>query len=62
MTDTPTYSEWQRQPLIDEATRLYLLAQQQAGEIVQLRLELKDAIAAYRKRIIDNERNRDDWK
>lgn len=62
MNDTPNYGEWQRQPLVDEATRLYLLAQKQAEEIVQLRLDIKDAIAAYRERIITNERERDDWK
>lgn len=62
MNDTPNYAHWERQPLVEEATRLYLLVQTQADVISHLRLASKDAIAAYRALIIQQEKERDDWK
>ena len=57
MEDLPNFAEWERQPLVDEAFKMYrrLIALQSANE--QLRLDLKDAMKMVRQ-----QHNKDDWK
>jgi len=57
MNDTPNYAEWQRQPLVDEATKMYLALQQERMANEQLRIDLKDAMKLVRK-----QHDKDDWK
>ena len=45
---TPTFSTWDRATLDKFALKAYLRLQQQQDQLEQLRLDLKDAIAAYR--------------
>lgn len=51
--DTPTYSTWERQPLVDEATRLYNLLVEKQHEIECLKLDIKTRREAYRKFIVE---------
>ena len=46
---TPTFSTWERQTLDKFALNAYLGLQEQQDQLEQLRLDLKDAIAAYRE-------------
>ena len=46
---TPTFSTWERQTLDKFALEAHLRLQQQQDQIEQLRLDCKDAIAAYRE-------------
>ena len=45
---TPTFATWDRATLDKFALESYLRLQQQQDQLEQLRLDLKDAIAAYR--------------
>ena len=45
---TPTFSTWERETLDKFALEAHLRLQQQQDQLEQLRLDLKDAIAAYR--------------
>ena len=45
---TPTFSTWERQTLDKFALEAHLRLQQQQDQLEQLRLDLKDAIEAYR--------------
>jgi LPS O-antigen subunit length determinant protein (WzzB/FepE family) len=45
---TPTFSTWDRATLDKFALEAYLRLRQQQDQLEQLRLDLKDAIAAYR--------------
>jgi len=45
---TPTFATWERETLDKFALDAYLRLQQQQDQLEQLRLDLKDAIAAYR--------------
>ena len=45
---TPTFATWERETLDKFALEAYLRLQQQQDQLEQLRLDLKDAIAAYR--------------
>ena len=45
---TPTFNTWERQTLDKFALEAHLRLQQQQDQLEQLRLDLKDAIAAYR--------------
>ena len=45
---TPTFSTWDRATLDKFALEAHLRLQQQQDQLEQLRLDLKDAIAAYR--------------
>ena len=45
---TPTFSTWERKNLDKFAVEAYLRLQQQQDQLEQARLDLKDAIAAYR--------------
>ena len=45
---TPTFSTWGRATLDKFALDAYLRLQQQQDQLEQARLDLKDAIAAYR--------------
>ena len=45
---TPTFSTWDRATLDKFAFEAYLRLRQQQDQLEQLRLDLKDAIAAYR--------------
>ena len=45
---TPTFSIWERKNLDKFAVEAYLRLQQQQDQLEQARLDLKDAIAAYR--------------
>lgn len=53
MNDTPTYSTWERQPLVDEATRMYLLLQEKQHEIEALKLDNKARREAYRQLVLE---------
>ena len=46
---TPTFSTWDRAVLDKFALEAHLRLQQQQDQLEQLRLDLKDAIAAYRE-------------
>ena len=46
---TPTFSTWDRATLDKFALEAHLRLQQQQDQLEQLRLDLKDAIAAYRE-------------
>ena len=46
---TPTFSTWDRQTLDKFALEAYLRMLKQQDQLEQLRLDLKDAIAAYRE-------------
>ena len=46
---TPTFATWERQTLDKFALNAYLRLQEQQDQLEQLRLDLKDAIAAYRE-------------
>ena len=46
---TPTFSTWERQTLDKFALEAYLRMLKQQDQLEQLRLDLKDAIAAYRE-------------
>ena len=46
---TPTFSTWDRAVLDKFALEAYLRMLKQQDQIEQLRLDLKDAIAAYRE-------------
>ena len=48
MTDLPNFSAWERLTLDKFALDAYLRLQQQQDQLEQLRLDLKDAIEAYR--------------
>ena len=45
---TPTFATWDRATLDKFALEAYLRLQQQQDQLEQLRLDLKDAIEAYR--------------
>ena len=45
---TPTFATWERETLDKFALEAHLRLQQQQDQLEQLRLDLKDAIAAYR--------------
>ena len=45
---TPTFSTWERETLDKFALEAHLRLQQQQDQLEQLRLDLKDAIEAYR--------------
>lgn len=45
---TPTFSTWERETLNKFALEAYLRMLKQQDQLEQLRLDLKDAIAAYR--------------
>ena len=45
---TPTFATWERQTLDKFALEAHLRLQQQQDQLEQLRLDLKDAIEAYR--------------
>lgn len=45
---TPTFATWDRATLDKFALEAHLRLQQQQDQLEQLRLDLKDAIAAYR--------------
>lgn len=45
---TPTFATWERPTLDKFALEAYLRLQQQQDQLEQLRLDLKDAIEAYR--------------
>jgi hypothetical protein len=45
---TPTFNTWDRAVLDNFALEAYLRMQKQEGQLEQARLDLKDAIAAYR--------------
>ena len=45
---TPTFATWERQTLDKFALEAHLRLQQQQDQLEQLRLDLKDAIKAYR--------------
>ena len=45
---TPTFSTWERKNLDNFALEAHLRLQQQQDQLEQLRLDLKDAIEAYR--------------
>ena len=46
---TPTFSTWDRATLDKFALEAYLRLRQQQDQLEQARLDLKDAIAAYRE-------------
>ena len=48
----PTFNTWERQTLDKFAEEAHLRLQQQNEQLEQLRLDVKDAIAAYRALII----------
>ena len=45
---TPTFSAWERKNLDKFALEAYLRMREQQDQLEQARLDLKDAIAAYR--------------
>ena len=45
---TPTFATWERETLDKFALEAHLRLQQQQDQLEQLRLDLKDAIEAYR--------------
>ena len=45
---TPTFSTWERKNLDKFALEAYLRMREQQDQLEQARLDLKDAIAAYR--------------
>lgn len=45
---TPSFNTWERETLDKFALAAYLRMQKQEDQLEQLRLDLKDAIAAYR--------------
>ena len=45
---TPTFSTWERKNLDKFALEAYLRMREQQDQLEQLRLDLKDAIEAYR--------------
>ena len=45
---TPTFATWERETLDNFALEAHLRLQQQQDQLEQLRLDLKDAIEAYR--------------
>ena len=45
---TPTFATWERETLDKFALEAHLRLQQQQDQLEQLRLDLKNAIAAYR--------------
>ena len=54
---TPTFSTWDRATLDKFALDAYLRLQQQQDQLEQARLDLKDAIAAYRTLIKEPRRS-----
>ena len=54
---TPTFSIWERKNLDKFALEAYLRLQQQQDQLEQARLDLKDAIAAYRTLIKEPRRS-----
>ena len=54
---TPTFSTWGRATLDKFALDAYLRLQQQQDQLEQARLDLKDAIAAYRTLIKEPRRS-----
>ena len=54
---TPTFSAWDRAVLDKFALEAYLRLQQQQDQLEQARLDLKDAIAAYRTLIKEPRRS-----
>ena len=54
---TPTFSAWDRATLDKFAMEAYLRLQEQQDQLEQARLDLKDAIAAYRTLIKEPRRS-----
>ena len=54
---TPTFSNWDRATLDMFALEAYLRLQEQQDQLEQARLDLKDAIAAYRTLIKEPRRS-----
>ena len=54
---TPTFSTWERKNLDKFALETYLRLQEQQDQLEQARLDLKDAIAAYRTLIKEPRRS-----
>ena len=54
---TPIFSTWERKNLDKFALEAYLRLQQQQDQLEQARLDLKDAIAAYRTLITEPRRS-----